>query len=907
MTTHVSRLTKRASRVSAKSFAYAQARTHYSLLTTHDRNMTPFPRRTASSSLALLCILLLATCSVRDNAVRQDIAVRWELVTNLTETPDVFEARFTLVNNSAKELTDKNWALFFNMAPRPILENKTTEPALVKHISGDWYKLVPNENFSLPPGDSATINYRGVEAVIKETDKPMGLYFVYYNSEGEEEAIVEVSDYRIASFAREDQMTRNAEDKEPIPTPQWLFEENQQVRLLPPDSIKKIIPTPVSLQAGTGLLEVSRDYRIYHQTGLENEASYLRQALADVMGHQLKVEEGPGSGEHMIQLRLEKHPRHAEGYSLKVSREGVIITGSDAAGVFYGIQSLRSLIPLEAYRDKAETFSLPFIDVDDYPRFGFRGLHMDVSRNFQSKETILRILDLLSFYKVNRFLFYTTEDEGWRLEIDGLPELTTVGAQRRHTSGKETPVLHPAYGSGPFPDSENNYGTGHYSRADFVEILRYAKARHIKVIPELNFPGHARAAIKAMEARYERLMKEGQEEAANEYRLIDPDDRSEYLSAQAYTDNVVSVARESTFRFYEKVVDEIAKMYTEAGLAMDEIHAGGDEVPEGAWTQSPMAMALMAQHPEIKDPKNLQAYFFRELLKRLKKRNLRVDGWEEVALLKNDHGGYDPNPEFAGQNVVPFIWNNLFDNQDLGYRLANAGYPVVLCNVSNFYFDLAYSKDPREPGLYWAGFVNTRDAWLFAPFDMFKTTLTTSMGRKVDVDKEYAGKEKLKPEARKNILGLEAQLWSETIKGRDMIEYYMLPKLMGFAESAWAHERTWETVADPQRREQLYRQEWNVFANTLGQKELQRLSYLQRDGYNYRIAPPGAVIREGILHANSDFPGMIIRYTTDGTEPDVNSPVWLKPVKVSGHVILKAFDVSGRSSRSVTVSTAPER
>src|SRR5690606_18010143 len=114
----------------------------------------------------------------------------------------------------------------------------------------------------------------------------------------------------------------------------------------------------------------------------------------------------------------------------------------------------------------------------------------------------------------------------------------------------------------------------------------------------------------------------------------------------------------------------------EAGLVLDEFHAGGDEVPEGAWTKSPMAADLMAAHPEIKDPRNLQAYFFRELLKRLKKRHLRVDGWEEVALLKNEQGRYDPNPEFAGGDVVPFIWNNLFDYPDLGYRLANAGYPV---------------------------------------------------------------------------------------------------------------------------------------------------------------------------------------------------------------------------------------
>src|SRR5690606_12014854 len=144
-------------------------------------------------------------------------------------------------------------------------------------------------------------------------------------------------------------------------------------------------------------------------------------------------------------------------------------------------------------------------------------------------------------------------------------------------------------GSGPYAYDENDHGSGYYSREDFIEILRYAKARHIKVIPELNFPGHARAAIKAMEARYERLMKEGKEAEANQYRLMDPADTSKYLSAQSFTDNVVSVARESTYRFYEKVVDEIAGMYAEAGLVLDEIHAGGDEVPEGAWTGSPMA------------------------------------------------------------------------------------------------------------------------------------------------------------------------------------------------------------------------------------------------------------------------------------------------------------------------------
>jgi hexosaminidase len=348
------------------------------------------------------------------------------------------------------------------------------------------------------------------------------------------------------------------------------------------------------------------------------------------------------------------------------------------------------------------------------------------------------------------------------------------------------------------------------------------------------------------------------------------------------------------------VVDEMALMYEEAGLEMNDFHAGGDEVADGAWTKSPLALELLKEHPEVGDPKNLQAYFFRELVKRLEKRDLRVHGWEEVALLKQEDGTYEPNPEFVDKKVIPYIWNNLWD-YDLGYRLANAGYEVVLCNVSNFYFDLAYNKDPLEPGLYWAGFVKTRDSWTFAPFDYYKTTFTTNMGRTIDMETEFADVERLRPEARENILGIEAQLWSETIKGRDMIEYYMLPKLMGFAESAWARERPWETIENQDRREEMMASGWNVFANALGQRELPRLSYMN-SGYNYRVPLPGAIIKDGKLLANIEFPGLDIRYTTDGTEPNENAPLYSGAVEVTGAVKLKAFDASGKSSRTVEVS-----
>jgi hexosaminidase len=838
-------------------------------------------------------LILLNGCKSTENETK-GIAVSWELVSNFTEVENGFEARFNLTNHSGSALTDKNWALFFNMSPRPILASKTPQPATVQHINGDWYKMTPNAGFALAPGDSTEIRYSGTEAVIKVTDAPLGLYFVFYDKDGKEENVVQVADYTIWPFTKKEQQLRGKADLMPLQTAARRYQDNLAFSLLDANQLQKIIPAPVKITTGTGSLSLDNKLSIYYGNGLENEAKLLSQKLKVLTGTDFTLKSTAPSGKGIV---LKTGPVSVNGiakeaYKLSIDGNGIAITGSDAAGVFYGTQSLLALIPTTTYLKPEATVALNYVQVEDAPRFHFRSLQVDVSRNFQTKETILRLLDLLATYKVNHFLFYTTEDEGWRLEIDGLPELTKVGAQREHTSGKETAVLHPAYGSGPKAYDEGKYGSGFYSKADFIEILKYANERHIKVIPELNFPGHARAAIKAMESRYARLMKEGKETEANEYRLIDPDDKSVYLSAQGYTDNVVSVARESTYHFYEKVVDEITKMYQEAGLKLDVFHAGGDEVAEGAWTKSPQAAQLLKENPAIKDPKNLQTYFFGKLLKRLEKRNLEIHGWEEVALKKSPEGKYVHNPEFVGRKVVPYVWNNIYD-LDLGNRLANAGYPVVLCNVTNFYFDMAYNNDPMEPGLYWAGFVDTRHNWTFAPYDMFKTTFVTAMGKPLN----FNGLEKLKPEARKNIIGVESQLWSETVKGRDMIEYDILPKLLGFAESAWAAERPWETIENREAREKSIQTGWNIFANTLAQKDMPRLATLN-GGYNYRVPMPGAVIENGTLKANVELPGLAIRYTTDGSEPTAQSTVYTAPVAVTGAVKLKSFDAAGRSSRT---------
>jgi hexosaminidase len=511
-------------------------------------------------------------------------------------------------------------------------------------------------------------------------------------------------------------------------------------------------------------------------------------------------------------------------------------------------------------------------------------MHLDIARNYNDLAAIKKLVDGMAFYKLNKLHLHLTDDEGWRLEIPGLPELTEVGAQRGYTSD-ESDRLAPAYGSGA--DGSKGYGSGYLTRAEFIELLQYATRRHIEVIPELNVPGHARAAVKAMEARYRKMVVDNDQEVAAEFRLADPQDQSEYRSVQNYPDNVICVCCEGTYRFYEKVVDEVRAMFTEAGAPLITIHTGGDEVPAGVWLGSPECEDLIREDDNIKDVNDLPTYFFGRIQQILEQRGLKAAGWEEVAMLKTENG-WVPNPAFVGKDVIPYVWNNLWGNQDLANRLANAGYPVVLCNVTNLYFDLAYSKDPLEPGLYWGGFIDTRKAFDLRPFDVLRSTVADPMGNRFDQEKDYANMERLRKDAQSNILGIQGQLWSESIKGPEMLEYYYFPKMLGLAERAWTAPLT-----GPDSNA-----EWEIFANELGQRELDRLNYLS-SGYNYRLPPPGAKAVAGKIEANTAFPGLIIRYTTDGSEPEQDDPVYSAPLEADSLVCLKTFDPSGRSSRMV--------
>jgi hexosaminidase len=841
----------------------------------------------------LLIFIGFCSCtSETETGSTPDISVQWTLEKNYEYNgQNIHAVTFTITNNASTPLGD-NWEMYWNQSPRGIIEIDSSKNVEILRINGDYYRMRPKEGFSLAAKQSVEIKTIGNVWLIKESDGPVGVYLV--SNPGDNETIHLIKDFKISPFTNPDQINRGKNDHEAIPTATYLFEQNKKLSKLDSDQWYKSIPSPTSYQQTEGNFSIKNGLTLLTSESLIPEGNLFLASLETLFG----VKGTTTTGEADITVILDGTLPDAEGYQITVDDNKIRITAKDKSGAFYGFQTLLNLI-----EKQGEALIVKSCEISDAPAYSYRGVHLDVSRNFQTKATLLKMIDIMASYKVNKIVLCMTEDEGWRIEIDGLPELTQVGSKRGHPT-KDGSHLEPAYGSGPFID--NPTGSGFYTRADFKEIIQYAHQRHLDIIPMVNFPGHARAAIKAMEYRYNRLMKEGKEKEALQYRLIDPDDKSEYLSAQQYNDNIVCVCQPSTYDFYNFVIDDIIEMYKEAEVPLYMFQTGGDEVPRGAWVKSPICQEYLRQHPEIKKFQHLQTHFFEKATDDLQAKVDKIGGWEEVVMSYDDNNQWYTNTDFVDKKVYPYIWNNLWGQQDLGNKMANRGYPIVLCNVTNLYFDLAYNKDPREPGLYWGGFMKTEDAFRFIPKNIFLSTTEDNMGNKLDPEKDFAELEQITPEGLKNIFGIQAQLWSETVRGENMFEYYILPKLMGFAQRAWEGQPTWGNEADSTKRNAALDADWNRMANTLSQKDFPKLEKLN-GGYHYRIPAPGVNVENGKLLMNSDYPGMEIRYTLDGSDPTTSSKVYEGPIDfTTGTVIAKVFNGSGRSGFSTTFTKSEE-
>ncbi len=830
----------------------------------------------------LLCVFLTLGCMVNQAQESPGVlSLDWKIIEDNHNGSNQTLSLLTIKNNSSDTLLNNNWTIHFNGGGAKIADVDTNF-VNIEFINGDFYKMLPKSDWiALAPDSSIQISVltRKLNNII---DVPKGFYLVTNTYPNGISLPFELDHYSKADSTEMEIAKRNY----------MLNEGIQEMNLadLPP-----LIPTPVSYEYTSDIFEIGSNITIVTDSDFESEAAFLQSELSKVLtGSPKIVKEKKDKA-----ISLKKGPtKNEEGYELKVAADGILIQASTPAGIFYGIQSLKNLLPSKAWKERQSTITLKGVKIVDAPRFGHRAVMLDVSRNFQTKEQVLKVLDLLALYKVNIMHFHLNEDEAWRLEIPGLPELTEVGSRRGHTKD-ELENLMPSYGSGP--DISNKAGSGFYSKADFIEILKYAKQRHIQVIPEVETPGHARAAIKSMYARYVKYSKEGDTITAKQYLLRDLNDQSIFRSVQHWNDNIIDVALPSTYTFLEKVTDEIINMYKEANAPLKTIHFGGDEVPNGVWEKSPSYLSLKASDSSISTADDLWYYFFNKINKMLKARNLYLSGWEEIGMKKVEIDGRKRmvvEPRFANENFHVDVWNNLGQNEDLAYRLANEGYKVVLTNVTNFYFDLAYNHSFYEVGQYWGGYVDLDKPFRFIPYNYYKNQIDYNTGSLISMDR-YANRVRLNDSAKDNIVGIQAPLWSEIIISPERMEYLLLPKLFGLAERAWAEDPSWSVETDEGKAQTEYAHAWSVFVNEVGKRELPKLDHYA-GGFNYRIPTVGIAEKEGKLHANIQLPGMTIRYSVDGSEPTMQSPVYENPIPASGKISFRAFNEEGRGGRTVS-------
>ncbi len=499
-----------------------------------------------------------------------------------------------------------------------------------------------------------------------------------------------------------------------------------------------------------------------------------------------------------VTLREAPHP--AGWYRITINGT-VNVEASDEDGAFYAGITLENL--KRAARGKAVGNAV----IEDWPDFAFRGAMIDVARNFTIKDNLLRLIDILAHYKINVLHLHLSDDEGWRLAVDGIAELTDVGAVHDiPADGCESRGLQPSYDGNAFPDSDA-LSNGFYSKADFIGILRYAAERRIRVIPEFDMPAHSRAAIKSMIA-YEKRTGD------SSMRLHDPADESKYKSAQGYTDNVLCVASEGVYKFVETVVDYVRGLYAEAGVELVSIHLGGDEVPRGAWTASPLCRKFMEENG-MTSARQLRSYFICRICDIVQTRGLRLSGWEEIACNITDEAAARLHKVLYSANC----WNTVpsWGGDEIPYRLANAGYGVVLSNVMNTYADEAYSPDKREPGHSWACFLDEKKSFALQPFDIYKSV------RKPD-GSFYDDRRKEKLRHPENILGVQVQMFTETVRSFDDLTYDMFPKILGAFERSWNARPEWESTGD-------FNEDYRRFYSVIVHREM---PYFDSLGINYR-------------------------------------------------------------------------
>lgn len=496
-----------------------------------------------------------------------------------------------------------------------------------------------------------------------------------------------------------------------------------------------LTPAPANMTVGTGVFRIPAGMKITAQGLTPEMQSEVTKFISD-----FNKSTGLGIGEGKngrMTVRLNKEIA-AEGYNLDVTAKGIVLEASSPAGLFYGLQTIKKILPANVMAGtnypRQKSYELPVVSIQDRPAYGYRGFMLDVSRHFFTADEIKRMLDVMSYYKLNRFHWHLTDDQGWRLPMDKYPLLTTVGATAPD-------VVITDYRAKKQYKAGKPYGPYSYTKEEIKDIVDYAKKLNIEVVPEVDMPGHFVAAMVA----YPELS-------------CDPKADRKVWDHGGVSRDVLNVANPAAVKLGEDVIDQLAELFP-----YPYIHIGGDECPTVAWENNADCRALMEKEG-MKNPRQLQNRFIKQMADRAAKHGKKLYVWNEALTEEGADSAMLKNID-----ATVFCWVGV---PQAVKKATSNGLGAIFTPIGPYYINRRQSRD-AAPGA-GPGNDDVKRTYTTVPF-------TTAVGSK------------------DNCLGVQGTFWTEHVSDPDYMEYLALPRLIAIAEAGWTPQEK-KDFADFQKR-----------------------------------------------------------------------------------------------------------
>ncbi|HWI91543.1 MAG TPA: family 20 glycosylhydrolase [Flavisolibacter sp.] len=599
-----------------------------------------------------------------------------------------------------------------------------------------------------------------------------------------------------------------------------------------------IVPQPVSLKTSSGFFPITKKTILIARDAEDKKtASIFNDYLQQVYGFKLEINK-PASKNfiRLSTLKFIKAPEHEEGYSLNIAKDGVTINGNSYAGSFYGMQTLIQLLPTDNYKTKTPTtkLNIPLVVVEDYPRFDYRGMHLDVARHFFPISFVKKYIDYLALHKMNYFHWHLTDDQGWRIEIKKYPNLTKVGAWRDGT----------IIGRYPGTGNDNIHYGGFYTQEQVKEIVKYAANRRITVLPEIEMPGHASAAI----AAYPWLSCFPNEETVIPTHPSEGSKLKHGKKVQetwGVFDDVFCAGNDSTFSFLQDVLDEVLPLFPS-----QKIHVGGDECPKTNWKRCPKCQARM-KALGLKDEHELQSYFIQRMEKYLNDKGRTLIGWDEIL-----EGGLAPN-----------AWVMSWRGEEGGITAASQNHNVIMTPGDYCYIDHSQSKN--EDSVTIGGYLPVEKVYSYNP-----------VPKQLDSSKS------------KFIEGAQGNLWTEYIGNPAKVEYMIFPRMSALSEVVWSpiEKKDW---SDFEKRLQTQFKRYDLWKANYSRAYFDiKVSILPSENYDGLMITAASNSKEGKL---GYVPSLVSSLLLDYKSP-------LRITAANPHLFIKLFTTNPKTKTVKTLS-----